>query len=215
MPETNPGSHQSVIDAVASVVKNIMEKYDCSHDWQHIQRVRKLALKLAQSFKPGQIKPLEVELAALMHDLNDSKYSNVVDVPQLLKSNGLTDESVIKEILFIIDNVSHSKEIENIKNNTIVLVTNELACVRDADRLDALGAIGIARCLAFSAVKRRRIYELDDFENGPNTSVEHFYEKLFKLKEMMCTDMGKGMAEKRTEIMKTFINEMHREVFED
>jgi uncharacterized protein len=215
MPETTHDSYSSVIEAVAAVVKRIMEKYDCSHDWQHIQRVRKLAMKLAHSFKPGQVKLVEVELSALMHDLNDGKYSSVVDIPQLLKTNGLTDESMIKEILFIIENVSYSKEIENIKKKKVVPITNELACVRDADRLDALGAIGTARCFAFGAAKSRKFYSLDNFENEPNTSVEHFYEKLFRLKDMMCTEMAKKMAEKRTVIMKTFIDEMRREVFED
>jgi uncharacterized protein len=215
MPKVQPQSASLIVEAVASVVKNIMEKYDCSHDWQHIQRVRKLALKLAHSFEPGHVKLFEVELAALMHDLNDCKYSNVVDIPNLLKSSGLSDETVIEEILFIIDNVSYSKEVKNIKSGTVVPITKELACVRDADRLDALGAIGIARCCAFGGIKSRRLYSLEDFEGAPNTTAEHFYEKLLRLKNMMCTDLGKKIAQERTGIMETFINEMRREVFED
>lgn len=200
---------ENVLEKVRQVVKTEMEKNDCSHDWHHIQRVTRLALHLAKSVSGAD--HYVVELAAFLHDMNDHKYSARFDISLLLRELGV-DNATISKVLFITENVSYSKQMEKIKKNEEEVLTDELKCVRDADRLDAIGATGIARCCAFTAVKGKRLYNENDWEGDGNTAVGHFFEKLFKLPDLMCTPLGRQLAEERIQIMREFIKQLEDEV---
>lgn len=198
---------------------------DASHDAAHALRVRDLALSLAA--EEGLAAPdrlLTVELAALLHDVGDYKYTknNVEDmsvVEMFLQEVGL-DEGQKDEIVAIIKGMGFKNEVSN---KSIVEPTLEFAIVQDADRLDAIGAIGIARCFTYggsknSALHDPRILPRDSLskekymsKEEKQTSINHFHEKLFKLKDMMKTEAGKRRAEKRHRFMEEFVAEFYEE----
>ncbi|PWZ57079.1 hypothetical protein Zm00014a_004929 [Zea mays] len=239
------------------LVEREMGGRDASHDAAHALRVRDLALSLAA--EEGLSAPdrlLTVELAALLHDVGDYKYTknNVEDmsvVEMFLQEVGL-DEGQKDEIVAIIkgmelkfvmpfakipvllllhlNNPSNSQEKgtsirfkNEVSNKSIVEPTLEFAIVQDADRLDAIGAIGIARCFTYggsknSALHDPRILPRDSLskekymsKEEKQTSINHFHEKLFKLKDMMKTEAGKRRAEKRHRFMEEFVAEFYEE----
>lgn len=207
------------------LVEREMGGRDASHDAAHALRVRDLALSLAA--EEGLSAPdrlLTVELAALLHDVGDYKYTknNVEDmsvVEMFLQEVGL-DEGQKDEIVAIIKGMGFKNEVSN---KSIVEPTLEFAIVQDADRLDAIGAIGIARCFTYggsknSALHDPRILPRDSLskekymsKEEKRTSINHFHEKLFKLKDMMKTEAGKRRAEKRHRFMEEFVAEFYEE----
>ncbi|XP_066338214.1 uncharacterized protein [Miscanthus floridulus] len=207
------------------LVEREMGGRDASHDAAHALRVRDLALSL--SAEEGLSAPdrlLTVELAALLHDVGDYKYTknNVEDmsvVETFLQEVGL-DEAQKDEIVAIIKGMGFKNEVSN---KSIVEPTLEFAIVQDADRLDAIGAIGIARCFTYggsknSALHDPRILPRDNLskekymsKEEKQTSINHFHEKLFKLKDMMKTEAGRRRAEKRHKFMEDFVAEFYEE----
>ncbi len=191
---------------------------DCSgHDYFHTMRVYRLAMQLAeQENADKQI----VQLAALLHDVDDVKLSpetheQKTNAVEFMKNNGLAD-NVIHFVCKIIGEVSYAG-IDSAVPDTI-----EGKCVQDADRLDALGAIGIARTFAYGGSKGRKIYDPDikpknDMtekeyrENKNSTGINHFYEKLLLLKDMMHTKTAKKIAEHRQTVMENFLKEFMAE----
>ncbi|KAG2548290.1 uncharacterized protein YpgQ-like isoform X1 [Panicum virgatum] len=198
---------------------------DASHDAAHALRVRDLALSLAA--EEGLSAPallLTVELSALLHDVGDYKYTknNVEDmsvVEMFLEEVGL-EEGQKDEIVSIIKGMGFKNEVSK---KSIADPTLEFAIVQDADRLDAIGAIGIARCFTYggsknSALHDPRILPRDNLskekcmsKEEKQTSINHFHEKLFKLKDMMKTEAGKRRAEKRHKFMEDFVAEFYEE----
>lgn len=207
------------------LVEREMGGRDASHDAAHALRVRDLALSLAAEeglSAPSRL--LTVELAALLHDIGDYKYTknNVEDmsvVEMFLQEVGL-DEGLKDEIVAIIKGMGFKNEVSN---KSIVDPTLEFAIVQDADRLDAIGAIGIARCFTYggsknSALHDPRILPRDNLskekymsKEEKQTSINHFHEKLFKLKDMMKTEAGRRRAEKRHKFMEEFMAEFYEE----
>lgn len=207
------------------LVEREMGGRDASHDAAHALRVRDLALSLAAEeglSAPSRL--LTVELAALLHDVGDYKYTknNVEDmsvVEMFLQEVGL-DEGLKDEIVAIIKGMGFKNEVSN---KSIVDPTLEFAIVQDADRLDAIGAIGIARCFTYggsknSALHDPRILPRDNLskekymsKEEKQTSINHFHEKLFKLKDMMKTEAGRRRAEKRHKFMEEFMAEFYEE----
>ena len=191
---------------------------DCSgHDYHHTMRVYRTATQLAKQEKADV---RIVQLAALLHDVDDVKLSketheskkNAVD---FMRNNDL-DNEIIEAVLKIIDEVSF------IGVDSVVPSTIEGKCVQDADRLDAIGAIGIARAFAYGGSKGRRIYDpiieplfnmnkADYYQNQNSTSINHFYEKLLLLKDMMNTETAKKIAEHRHTFMETYLDEFFSE----
>lgn len=174
------------------------------HDYYHIERVVINARKILQT---EQADSFIAELAAWLHDLGDHKLHNGIDkseelISAFLKSLAI-EQSIIDRIIEIVSQVSFSK---GNKPSSI-----EAEIVQDADRLDAIGAIGIARCFAYGGSKNRILYSPDEKEKE-NSSVQHFYDKLFKLKDMMNTESAKLIAAKRHSFMKEYIAEFYREV---
>lgn len=170
-------------------------------DYYHIERVVKVAKKLAEEENADVFM---VELAAWLHDLGDYKLNDGVNRSAELISGFLLLENVEAEIIHkvieIVSQVSFSKG-----NKPTSL---EAMIVQDADRLDALGAIGIARCFAYGGKKGNEIYNP---EHPEETSIQHFYDKLLKLKDMMNTSAAKKIAEERHQFLENFLQQFYAE----
>lgn len=194
-------------------VKSIYEQFDASHDWQHIERVLENARHIAQA-EGGDL--ALIELAVLLHDVSDPKYKKAGEDPEeeILLQLELSDKER-SDIRSIIRTVSF-KGGTNEEPETL-----EGRIVRDADRLDAIGAIGIARAFAYGGAKGRKLYNRDEqartamteseYRSGDTSTVTHFYEKLLLLKERMVTDSGKQMAEERHRFMLSFLEQLQNE----
>ena len=171
------------------------------HDYFHIERVVNNALKIAREENADLFL---VELSAWLHDLGDYKLHNGKDkseelIREFLNSQNV-DEEIISKVIEIVSQVSFSKG-----NKTTTL---EAEIVQDADRLDAIGAVGIARCFAFGGKKER---ELWNPENPEETSIQHFYDKLLKLKNLMNTETAKKIAEERHVILEEYLRQFYKE----
>lgn len=181
-----------LITKVTDYVKAFMSNYDASHDFNHIQRVVNLAHRIQASI-PTTSRDI-VTLSALLHDVGDKKYlkpgeDSSLLIYSVLISLGATN-SLAEKIQTICLGVSYSSEIQDpAQVMDLIKQHPELAIVQDADRLDALGAVGIGRTFAFGATKNRDLVD----------TINHFDEKLLKLENIMKTDMGRDLAKERTE----------------
>lgn len=209
--------NEILIEKALASVKKLFEGNSDGHDFFHTERVYKTALKLAKTENAD----LEITvLAAILHDADDRKLSPETCENKKNARNILTELGIDSErqtaILKIISEVSF------VGTDSPVPETKEGKCVQDADRLDAMGAIGIARAFAFGGSRGRQMYNPDikptlnadsrtyaKIENS--TSVNHFYEKLFLLKDMMNTEAAKRIATERERFMKEFLEEFYKE----
>jgi uncharacterized protein len=196
-------------------VRGAMEKDGSGHDWWHIWRVRNLALKIAEQ-EGGNL--FLIEMAALLHDLDDWKIAGDVNVSRVenwLKKLKL-QPGMILEIRRIIDEVSFKGAgVETVPN------TLEAQIVQDADRLDAMGAIGIARTFAYGGSRERLIFhpgikpenhrDFEEYKKNSGPTINHFYEKLLLLKDRLNTPAAKKMAVRRHRFMEDFLHEFFME----
>lgn len=202
--------NKEIIDRAVTYVRNKFENEYSGHDWFHTLRVFRTATRIAET-EGADVET--VQLAALLHDVDDRKlspetYEDKTNARSFLTENNV-DEGKIEEICRIIGEISFA---ENCVPSTL-----EGKCVQDADRLDAIGAIGIARAFAYGGNHNRLMYHPDiapnpnmskeEYVKSNSTTVNHFYEKLFKLTDMMNTDTAKQIAKERDEYMKAFIAE--------
>nr|ODN93174.1 hypothetical protein L203_00443 [Cryptococcus depauperatus CBS 7841] len=211
-----PNQQENLVSKAENFVKDYMSKYDPSHDWAHgesVDRVRKLALKIANSMSPKPDLSV-VELAALFHDVT-GKYSQpdsptLVELLQPVLAGALSQDQ-IDSIILIVPSVSYTAETSLLASNQWVWQKSclELHAVQDADRLDAIGAIGILRCAAYSGATGRPLVET--VEIGEESAEAHFEEKLLKVKERMKTSFGKEEAEKRHKTMINFLMSLQSE----
>ena len=202
-----------MIENAIEYVKQIFAN-DCSgHDSHHTMRVYRLAVQIA---KQENADMLIVQLAALLHDVDDVKispetYATKKNVVDFMESNGV-DNKIIEAICNIIEEVSFAG------TDSVVPNTLEGKCVQDADRLDEMGSIGIARAFAYGGSKGRKVYnpdiklllnmyKTDYHQNHNSTSINHFYEKLLLLKDMMNTEITKKMAGYRQAVMEEYLEE--------
>jgi uncharacterized protein len=199
-------------------VKQKLENAEGGHDWFHIERVYKNALLIAQ----GEVCDVNVvKLAALLHDIADSKFHNDDETigPKIAREflkNENVDEATIQHVINIIENISFKGG--NTKNtfNSI-----ELNIVQDADRLDAIGAIGIARAFNYGGFKNRALYNpeiapkltmsKEEYKKSQAPTLNHFYEKLLLLKDKMNTQTGKQIAQERHLFMEKFLSQFYAE----
>ena len=209
---------QSIIEQTINFVKITLANAETGHDWFHIERVYKTAQTI-NAIEKGD--PLIVELAALLHDIADSKFNNGDEEigPQkagdFLKEIDLADE-IILHVQEIIRNLSYKASL-----GTITFKSKELDIVQDADRLDAIGAIGIARAFTYGGYKNRVLYDpaiptnlnmsKEEYKNTTAPTINHFYEKLLLLKDLMKTETGKLMAQQRHEFMLTYLDQFYAE----
>ncbi|CAL1374871.1 unnamed protein product [Linum trigynum] len=207
------------------LVERTMKGNDASHDASHVWRVRSLALSLASEEEAlsSDTDSLQiVELAALLHDIGDYKYlsdpSEEKIVEKFLEEEGIEEVKKVK-ILSIIRGMGFKEELAGQGNSENC---PEFGVVQDADRLDAIGAIGIARCFTFGGSRSRvlhdpAIHPRSDLskeqymKKEEQTTINHFHEKLLKLKDLMKTEAGKRRAEKRHKFMEEYLNQFYEE----
>lgn len=207
-----------IIQKTITFVKQKLENAESGHDWFHIERVYKNALLIAKNENCDQT---IVELGALLHDIADSKFHDGDETigpktaRKFLESENI-DEKIIKEVIFIIENISFKGG--NFKKK---IATIELQIVQDADRLDAIGAIGIARTFNYGGFKNRQIYNpeilpnlemtKEEYKKNNAPTINHFYEKLLLLKDKMNTETGKKIAQGRHQYMESFLEQFYKE----
>lgn len=216
--------NEETVRKAEELVKRVMKGNDASHDAWHVWRVRDLALSLAKeeglSSNPDSMEI--VELAALLHDIGDYKYvrdpSEEKIVENFLGEEGVEERKKLK-ILKIIKAMGFKDELSGLSNNDLY---PEFGVVQDADRLDAIGAIGIARCFTFGGNRSRvlhdpAIHPRSDLskeqymKKEEQTTINHFHEKLFKLKDLMKSTAGQRRAEKRHKVMEEYVKEFYEE----
>lgn len=206
-----------MVNKALTYAKALLE-YDASgHDYQHILRVTKLALSIARQ-EPGA-DPELVGLIAALHDVDDRKLfpdtcENLDHARSFLSENGVEED----RIMFILKGI---RQISFKGTDSVAPDSLEARCVQDADRLDAMGAIGIARTFAFGGSRGRAMYDPDQppqlhmdgesYAKAQGPTINHFYEKLLLLKDLMNTQTGKAMAAHRHGFMEAFLGEFYGE----
>ena len=207
-------NHKEIIQTVQKEMKEFFTQEHTGHDWYHIERVWKNAKKIAVHYPEGN--QLQIELAALLHDRYDHKIvSNVeaakLEVRDLLLQHGLP-EDLIKKILYSIDAVGFRNG-----KNPLQPISIEDKIVQDADRLDAIGAIAIARTFVYSGAHQRSIYTgepqdvLEKAHDLEDTAIGHFYEKLLILSDTLHTPEAREIAKERHKFMKDYLTQFFAE----
>ena len=212
-------TNKQIIDSTKRFVKKTLENAEGGHDWFHILRVYNNAMLIA---KDEDVDEFVVALGALLHDIADSKFNDGDETlgPKIAREfmfKHNVDSLVIEHVIKIIENISFKRSLEK----TNLFSSPELAVVQDADRLDAIGAIGIARCFNYGGFKNRILYDpeiepnlnmsKEEYKSSSSPSINHFYEKLLSLKDKMNTKTGKRIAEKRHQFMKDYLNQFYAE----
>ena len=213
---------KNIINRTIQFVKEQLVGAEGGHDWFHIERVWKNAQSIAKNESTDLF---IVELGALLHDIADAKFYNGDETigskkaRRFLKSIGV-DELTIQHIENIINHISYKNSlVQNNKNERFV--SKELDIIQDADRLDAMGAIGIARAFNYGGYKNRELYNpnikskinqsKEAYKSSTAPTINHFYEKLLLLKDKMNTSTGKQMAQERHNFMKQFLEQFYSE----
>ena len=210
--------NNNLIQNTVAFVKEKLDGAEAGHDWFHIERVWKLSKKIAENEK---VDSEVLELGALLHDIADPKFHDGDETLALkisrdfLESQDVSEE-IIQKILFIIQNISFKNRGEAPENLPL-----ELKIVQDADRLDAIGAIGIARTFNFGGFKNNLMFHpeippklsmtKEEYKKNEGTTINHFYEKLLLLKDLMNTETAKKIASERHDFMLKFLEEFSKE----
>jgi len=209
---------QQIIDNTIIFVKETLKNAEGGHDWFHIERVYKNSLLIA---KDEAVDVFVVSLGALLHDIADSKFHNGDETvgPKIATEfleNQRIDAVVIGHVVQIINNISF-------KGGKVARTfsSKELDVVQDADRLDAIGAVGIARTFNYGGFKNRAIYNpeiqpalnmtKEEYKNSTAPTINHFYEKLLLLKDKMNTDTGRLLAQQRHKFMELYLKQFYAE----
>ena len=208
----------STIENTINFVKKQLENAESGHNWFHMERVYNNALLIAKE----ETCNLEVvQLAALLHDIADSKFHDGDEtvgpkVARAFLTSENVSEATINHVVLIIENISFKGG-----NFEKKFTSKELEIVQDADRLDAIGAVGIARTFNYGGYKNREIYNpeiepnlnmnKEEYKNSNTPTINHFYEKLLLLKDKMNTETGKKIAQQRHDFMETFLEQFYKE----
>jgi len=212
-------TQEEQINNTIDFVKLKLKKAEGGHDWYHIERVYKNALLIAQN---ETVDDFVVALGALLHDIADSKFHDGDETigPRiarkfLFKQN--VDSSIIEHVISIIENISYKSSL----GGETKFSSPELDVIQDADRLDAIGAIGIARCFNYGGFKNRKLYDPNiepnltmnkvEYKASDSPTINHFYEKLLLLKDKMNTKSGRHIAERRHKFMITYLEQFYKE----
>lgn len=207
-----------MIENTITFVKNQLQNAESGHNWFHVERVYKNAILIA---KTESCNLLVVQLAALLHDIADSKFHNGDETigpktaKTFLESQNIDEETIV-HVVKIIENLSFKGG-----NFQKTFRSKELDIVQDADRLDAIGAIGIARTFNYGGFKNREIYNpeiapnlsmnKEEYKNSTAPTINHFYEKLLLLKDLMITETAKKIAAQRHQFMEIFLAQFYAE----
>ncbi len=209
-----------IIERTIAFVKETLKNAEGGHDWFHVQRVYNNALLIA---KDEDVDILTVGLGALLHDIADSKFHKgdetiapkmAHDFLKSIQVKGATIDHVVK----IIKHISFKNSLDKSREN---FTSKELMVIQDADRLDAIGAIGIARAFNYGGFKNRKLYDPDiapkldmtkkAYKNSNSPTINHFYEKLLLLKDKMNTETGTKLAKKRHQFMLDYLEQFYHE----
>jgi len=209
-----------IIKNTITFVQQTLKGAEGGHDWFHIERVLNNAKLIA---KGENVDDFIVALGALLHDIADAKFYDGDETvgPKKAAEFLLTqdvDSLVIEHVIKIIENISFKNSLSTIGNK---FTSKELEVIQDADRLDAIGAIGIARCFNYGGFKNREIYNPDivpnlhmskeEYKNSTTPTINHFYEKLLLLKDKMNTKTGKKIAANRHKFMQKYLDQFYAE----
>ena len=226
-----PHVHEDIIN----YVKKCMKAFECgAHDYHHVARVANLALKIAHEEKETSVEHLDINMTvvyvgALFHDMLDSKLVDDGDLVQLerelremldKKMGSDWNSSHTDQVMTIVKSVGYKNLIkEDWKPQEMSI---EYRCVQDADTLDAIGSIGISRCFAFNGKRKRPMFDMvdasttkltaEEYKARQGSALEHFYDKLLRIKELMTTPTGTAMARKRHALMTQFIEGLNEEI---
>jgi uncharacterized protein len=214
---------EEIISKTTKFVKETLEGTESGHDFWHINRVYNNAKNIA---KNEDVDLFTIELGALLHDIADSKFHNGDEEigpkksREFLKSLAV-DQDVINHVEKIIKNISFKNIFFKGKNTKQEFKSLELDVIQDADRLDAMGAIGIARTFNYGGYKNRPIYDpnikpnldmsKEEYKKSNAPTINHFYEKLLLLKDLMNTLTGKKLAEQRHTFMELYLTQFYNE----
>ncbi|MFC0415353.1 HD domain-containing protein [Cytobacillus solani] len=208
---------EDMIVRTESFVRDVLSDDSTGHDWYHIERVRKNALYIAEKENKGD--RFIIEMAALLHDIPDEKLNEskeagekkLTDFLELLTLEKTTQEKIVEII--------HSISFKGGRKTELMSVEAEI--VQDADRLDAIGAIGIGRTFAYGGKKGHLLYDPTikvreemtekEYRTGKSSTIHHFYEKLLKLKDLLNTDTARELASKRHQFMEQFLEQFYSE----
>jgi uncharacterized protein len=209
-----------IIEETIAFVKKTLEGAEGGHDWFHIQRVFKNTLRIA---KDEDVDILVVSLGALLHDIADSKFHGGDEslgpekAAHFLHSLEV-DPQVVSQVVYIVENISYKTSLDPSAKPAL---SKELAVVQDADRLDAIGAVGIARAFNYGGYKNRELHNpgiaprpnmtKSEYKNSQAPTINHFYEKLLLLKDTMNTESGKKLAEGRHQFMLEYLKQFYEE----
>jgi uncharacterized protein len=211
-------SNENIVNKTIVFVKKKLDNAEGGHDWFHIERVYKNALSIADN---EVCDDTVVKLGALLHDIADSKFHNGDETvgPKMAReflTSNKVDETTIQHVINIIENISFKGG-----NTEKSFSSIELDIVQDADRLDAIGAIGIARTFNYGGFKNRPLYNpniapklhmsKEEYKNNEAPTLNHFYEKLLLLKDKMNTETGKQIAKERHHYMEGFLSQFYSE----
>ena len=214
-------SEEKIIENTISFVKKTLKGAEGGHDWFHIERVYKNALLIS---KNESVDEFIVALGALLHDIADAKFYDGDETvgPKMAREFLLSqnvDSAIIEHVVQIIENISYKSSLE--KNNKNRFSSPELDVIQDADRLDAIGAIGIARCFNYGGFKNRQLYNpeikpnlkmnKEEYKKSSAPTINHFYEKLLLLKDKMNTKTGLKIAKDRHTYMQRFLEQFYAE----
>jgi len=217
-------NEKQLISKTIDFVKEALDGAEGGHDWFHIHRVYKNAQLIAKTEKADG---LIVALGALLHDIADSKFypdasgGDETIGPKMAAEFLLTlnvDSNIIEHVIHIIKNISFKS---SLSNKTSTFSSKELDIIQDADRLDAVGAIGIARCFNYGGFKNRIIYDpeispnlnmtKEEYKKSKAPTINHFYEKLLLLKDKMNTKTGRRIAAERHVFMEKYLKQFFDE----
>ncbi|QNM85397.1 HD domain-containing protein [Polaribacter pectinis] len=213
-------NEEKVIENTILFVKEELKDAEGGHDWFHIERVFKNAILISRE---EDVNVFVVSLAALLHDIADPKFYNGDEtIGPKLATEFLEKQKVNKEtILHVVNIINHISYKNSFDKNGEKFTSKELEVVQDADRLDAIGAIGIARCFNYGGFKNRALYDpeilpnlnmtKEEYKKSSAPTINHFYEKLLLLKDKMNTNSGKRIATDRHNYMEQFLNQFYNE----
>lgn len=207
------------IKEIAAYTKVLMANNEGGHDWWHVFRVWQNALNIAVG--EGNVDQNVVELAAILHDIADSKFHNGdEEIGPKMAADIMAEFNVSTDISDQVTNIIKHMSFKNSFESS-TWTSKELLIVQDADRLDAIGAIGIARAFSYGGFKNRLMFDPDtppmvnmtkeQYKKSAAPTINHFYEKLLKLKDMMNTTTGQKMAQQRHQFMTSFLDQFYDE----
>ncbi len=216
-------TNTEIVEETIQFVKEKLAGAEGGHDWFHIQRVFNNTLLIA---KDEKVDVLTVSLGALLHDIADAKFHNGDETvgPKLAKSflqSLKVNKATIEHVVNIIANISFKSSLKDGSDKKKKFASKELQVVQDADRLDAIGAIGIARAFNYGGFKNRQLHNPDippnlnmnkeEYKKSTAPTINHFYEKLLLLKDKMNTPSGKKLAESRHQYMLDYLTQFDHE----